>query len=397
VVVSVPADSVPGVVGEAAGLGIPSAVVIAEGFADAGTDEGRERQCALAELARSAGMAIVGPNCMGIASLAYGIAATMMDIPAEAEIGGISVVSQSGGLLNAIAELSNNRGIGLNYLISSGNEAALDMADYVAFLADDPATRVICCIMEGTRNGRRFRAAVEQAARKKPLVVLKLGRSESGQRATLAHTGTLAGRHEAFMALFRQNGVAAVDSIDALVETAALFDLAPLPQGDRVAMMTVSGGGTSLIADLGAAAGLRFPPLSAATNARLQAIPGVERPFGNPIDTVGLPRLRQAGNIGAVIAALMEDDGIDVIALVLVMRAEGSPAHNELVDAMADAAKTAGGARASRLCPLLHGEQPDPPLARFLARERLAAGRGFGAWCARGPPSRRLCRVSPRG
>jgi acyl-CoA synthetase (NDP forming) len=343
VVVSVPADAVLGVLAEAAGLGVPSAIVIAEGFADAGTDEGRKRQRGLAELARSAGMAVVGPNCMGVASLAHGFAATMMDIPREAVAGGISVVSQSGGLLNAIAELSNNRGIGLNYLISSGNEAALGIADYVAFLADDPATNVICCIVEGTRDGRRFRAAVEHAARKKPLVVLKLGRSESGQRATLAHTGTLAGRHEAFMALFRQNGVAPVDSIDALVETAALFDLAPLPRGDRVAMMTVSGGGTSLIADLGAAAGLCFPPLSATINARLQAILGVERPFGNPIDTVGLPRLRQAGNIGAVIAALLEDDGIDAIALVLVMRADGSPAHNELVDAMAEAARTAGG------------------------------------------------------
>ena len=343
VVVSVPADAVLGVLTEAASLGIPSAIVIAEGFADAGSDEGRERQSRIAELARSAGMAVVGPNCMGIASLAHGFAATMMDIPGEAVAGGISVVSQSGGLLNAIAELSNNRGIGLNYLISSGNEAALDMADYVAFLADDPATNVICCILEGTRDGRRLRAAVERAARKKPLVVLKLGRSESGQRATLAHTGTLAGRHEAFTALFRQNGVASVDSIDALVETAASFDLAPLPRGDRVVMMTVSGGGTSLIADLGAAAGLSFPPLSATTNARLQAILGVERPFGNPIDTVGLPRLRQAGNIGAVIAALLDDDGIDAIALVLVMRADGSPAHNELVDAMAEAAKTAGG------------------------------------------------------
>jgi acetyltransferase len=341
VVVSIPADAVHGVLAEAAGLGIPSAIVIAEGFADAGTDEGRERQRRLGEFARSAGMAVVGPNCMGIASLAQNFAATMMDIPGTSTAGGISVVSQSGGLLNAIAELSANRGIGLNYLISSGNEAALEMADYIAFLADDPATRVICAIMEGTRDGRRFRAAVEDAARKKPLVVLKLGRSSAGQRATLAHTGTLAGRHEAFMALFRQNGIAAVDSIDALVETAALFDLAPSPRGERVAMMTVSGGGTSLIADLGAAAGLCFPPLSETTNARLQAILGVERPFGNPIDTVGLTRLRQAGNIGAVIAALLEDGAIDVIALVLVMRADGSTAHNELVDAMAEAATAA--------------------------------------------------------
>src|SRR5207302_8950092 len=109
-------------------------------------------------------------------------------------------------------------------------------------------------------------------------------RSEFGQRATLAHTGTLAGSHQAFAALFRQNGVALVDSIDALVETAALFDVAPLPQGNRVVMMTVSGGATSLIGDLGEAAGLNFPPIAAGTNARIQELLVVGRASGNPLD-----------------------------------------------------------------------------------------------------------------
>src|SRR5438552_4723969 len=287
-------------------------------------------------------MAIAGPNCMGLASLHYRFAATMADIPAEAVSGGISLVSQSGGLLNSFAELSGNRGIGVNYLISSGNEAVLEMADYIDYLADDPATRVIACIIEGAKNGRRFRAAVERAARVKPMVVLKLGRSDFGERATLAHTGTLAGRHEAFAALFRQNGVALVQSIDALVETAALLDLAPLPHGDRVVMMTVSGGATSLIGDLGEACGLNFPPIGEATNARVQKILGVERAFGNPLDTVGLPRLRRDGNISAVAQALIGDDGIDVIGLVLGMRADGWGSHQELVDRIAQAAEAAG-------------------------------------------------------
>jgi len=265
----------------------------------------------------------------------------MADVPPEATSGGISLLSQSGGLMNSFAELTGNRGIGVNYLVSSGNEAVLEMADYIEFLADDPATKVIACIMEGVKNGRRFRAAVERAARAKPMVVLKLGRSAFGQRATLAHTGTLAGRHEAFAALFRQNGVALVESIDALVETAALFELAPLPQGDRVLMMTVSGGATSLIGDLGDAAGLHFPKIGDATNRRVQEILGVEREFGNPLDTVGLPRLRKDGNITAVVQALIEDDGIDVIGLVLGMRAEGWDSHQELVDRLAAAAKGA--------------------------------------------------------
>jgi acyl-CoA synthetase (NDP forming) len=341
VVVSVPAQAVLDVIGEAAAAGIPGAFIISEGFADAATDAGRALQERLVRLAGEANMALAGPNCMGIASLHYRFAATMADIPAQAVSGGISLVSQSGGLLNAFAELTCNRGIGVNYLVSSGNEAGLEMADYIAWLADDPATRVIACIMEGAKHGRRFRAAVETAARRKPMVVLKLGRSEFGQRATLAHTGTLAGRHEAFAALFRQNGVALVDSIDALVETAALFDLAPLPQGDRVVMMTVSGGATSLVGDLGEAAGINFPPIGELTNRRVQKILGVERAFGNPLDTVGLPRLRRDGNITAVLQALQDDDGIDVIALVLGMRADGWDSHQELVDRLAAAAGAA--------------------------------------------------------
>ena len=341
VIIALPADAVHNVVAQAAALGVRGVYVVSEGFADAANQLGRERQAKLAALARSANIALAGPNCMGVASVHYRFAVTMADIPGAAAAGAVSFVSQSGGLLNSVAELATNRGIGINYLISSGNEAVLEMADYIEFLADDESTRVIACVMEGAKDGRRFRAAVERAARKKPLVVLKLGRSAFGQRATLAHTGTLAGRHEAFAALFRQNGVALVDSIDALVETAALFDLAPLPQGDRVVMMTVSGGATSLIGDLGEAAGINFPPIAETTNTRIQEILGVERAFGNPLDTVGLPRLRRDGNISAVVQALLDDHGVDVIGLVLGMRGDGWDSHQELVDRLAAAVKGA--------------------------------------------------------
>ena len=342
VVISVPADAVFDVVSDAAAAGIRGAYVVSEGFSDAATDEGRARQAKLATFARSAGIALAGPNCMGLASLGHRFAATMADIPEAATAGGISLVSQSGGLLNSFAELTANRGIGVNYLVSSGNEAVLEMADYIEFLADDPPTKVIACIVEGAKDGRRFRAALERASRIKPIVVLKLGRSAFGQRATLAHTGTLAGSHEAFAALCRQNGVALVDTIDALVETAMLLERAPLPKGDRVVMMTVSGGATSLIGDLGEVAGINFPPIGEPTNGTIQKVLGVNRAFGNPLDTVGLPRLRKDGNIKSVIEAMVADDGLDVIGLVLAMRGDGMASHQELVDAFAEAAPRAG-------------------------------------------------------
>jgi acetate---CoA ligase (ADP-forming) len=339
-VVAVPADAVVPLLRQAANQGIRSAIVVSEGFADA--TGGGIRQDELVALARANGMAVAGPNCMGIASLRYDFAATMADIPEGAMAGGISLVSQSGGLLNAIAELAANRGIGLNYLISNGNSAVVEIADYIDYLVADPATKVIACVIEGVGDGRRFRSAVERAARVKPMVVLKLGRSAFGQHATLAHTGTLAGRHEAFAALFRQNAVPPVDSVDALVETAALLAVAPLPKGNGVAVLTVSGGATTLIGDIGESTALRFPEIGARTNLRLRQILGVERNFANPIDTVGMPRLTAAGSMAAVLDALIEDDGIDVIALALGMRMKGADSHENLVRCMAAATKTAG-------------------------------------------------------
>jgi acyl-CoA synthetase (NDP forming) len=341
VIIAVPAESVLQVISDASAAGIRSALVVSEGFADAATDEGRHRQEELVSLARSTGMAVAGPNCMGIASLRHKYAATMADIPAQTPAGGISVVSQSGGLLNAVAEFSNNRGIGLNYLISIGNQAVVDLADYIDFLCDDEATSVIALIMEGAKSGRRFRAAIESAARRKPIVVLKLGRSQVGQAATLAHTGTLAGQHQAYSALFAQNGVALVDSLDQLLETSALLAQAPLPKGGRVAMFTVSGGATSLISDIGEQAGIEFPPINAVTNKRLKQILGVERNFGNPIDTVGMPRLRRGDNMARLIGALQDDDDIDIVGLVLGMRMDSAEAHEALVAAMTNAVANA--------------------------------------------------------
>ena len=337
VVVVIPAPAVAGVLEEAGARGVRSAIVVSEGFADAGSEEGRARQRDLVAVAAKYRMSIAGPNCMGIASLQHRYAATMASIPRELVGGGISLISQSGGLLNAVAELSANRGVGLNYLVSIGNQAVVDMADYIDFMANDEATKVIALIMEGAKNGRRFRAAIEHASRIKPVVVLKLGRSEKGQAATFAHTGTLAGRHEAFAALFRQAGVAMVASIDELVETAALFALAPLPAGDGVCMLTVSGGATSLISDLGEEAGIHFPSISPHTNRELERILGVTRAFGNPVDTVGMPRLRKDDNMSAILKTLLADDGIDVIGLVLGMRMDGTESHQVLIDELSKA------------------------------------------------------------
>ncbi len=337
VVILVPARAVIGVLEEAGKLGIRSAIVIANGFGDAQTEEGHKLQARLVETADRYRMAVAGPNCLGLSSVVYRFANTYTDLPEGVRSGGVSLISQSGGLMNAAASYLHDRGGGLNYLISGGNHAVVDIPDYIDFLSDDPQTRVIAIIMEGVKDGRRFRAAIERASPKKPIVILKLGRSESGQRATLAHTGTLAGQHEAYAALFRQNGVLQAVSTDDLMETALLFSLAKPPTGDRALMFTISGGTTGLIGDIGEAAGLRFPPLSEATDKALQKVFKVDKAFNNPIDTTGWPQLTDEGNLDRALDVMLADDNVDLIAMVF--RLTPSPRHVELLRNFADRAK----------------------------------------------------------
>ncbi|MEE8517294.1 MAG: acetate--CoA ligase family protein [Alphaproteobacteria bacterium] len=341
VVLAMPFAGVLEVLEETAAKGAPAAVVLAEGFADAGNDQGRERQRRLVGIAKAADMAVLGPNCMGLTSLRYGFANSFANLPDGIEAGAVSVVSQSGGLLNAVVELGHNRRLGFNYLISSGNGAVTDIADMIDYLAGDSATRVICAIVEGVGDGRKFRRAVARGVRAKPVIILKLGASGPGARAVHAHTGVLAGSDAAYKAVCRENGVAAVDSIDAMVETAHIFSRLPLPKGDRTFLFSVSGGATVLAGDLGAAAGLEFPPIGEDTNRALQQILGVDHPFHNPMDVVGAPRLAAGDNLTRCLDVVMGDDDIDLVALVKVMQRDVSPSHQTMIDQARAAARTA--------------------------------------------------------
>jgi acyl-CoA synthetase (NDP forming) len=336
VVVAVPASAALDVLRDAADAGVRSAVLLAEGFADAGTDEGLRRNEQLLALARDSGMAISGPNSMGIVSLRRHFASAFVNLPKGLREGGLSLVSQSGGLMNAMLELGRNRALGFNYLVSAGNGAIVGLPDYLDWLADDDDTSVIACVVEGVRNGARFYEALRRACRRKPVVVLKLGRTEEGQKGTLTHTGSLAGSDLVFHGACRQAGAAMVTDVDSLIETASLFLSAPLPKGDNVAIFSVSGGATVLTADLGVKAGLRFRPLASATNARLQEILEVDHPFNNPMDVVGNPRLVKGDNLRLCLEVMNADQSIDVIAFVLAMQRDPAASHEKLMGAIKD-------------------------------------------------------------
>lgn len=330
-IVAVPANAALAVLKDSADCGIPSAVLLAEGFADAGTDEGTARNERLLELARASGMAISGPNSMGIVSLGRRFTSAFVNLPKGLQRGHLSLVSQSGGLMNAVLELGRNRGLGFDYLISAGNGAIVGLPDYLDWLADDSGTEVIACVIEGVRDGARFFDALRRAAKRKPVVILKLGRTDEGQRGTLTHTGSLAGSDLVFRSACRQAGACLVDDVDSLIETAALLLSCELPKGDNVVIFSVSGGATVLTADLGVKAGLKFRPLPAATNRRLQEILEVEHPFNNPMDVVGNPRLVKGDNLSLCLEAMNDDDAIDAISFVLAMQRDPAASHEKLM------------------------------------------------------------------
>jgi acetate---CoA ligase (ADP-forming) len=341
VVVAVPVAAALQVVRDAAAIGTPSMVLFCDGFSDLGTAEGVRRTSELTAIAEHTGMAVQGPNCMGTLSLQHRYSSTFVRPPESIRAGGISIVSQSGGLINAFLELGSNRALGFNYLISAGNETVVNGADYLDWVALDAATKVIICVVEGVKDGARFRAALQRAVRAKPVVVLKLGRTEAGQRATLAHTGSLAGSDRVFAAICHQCGATLVDTVDAALETAAMFISVRPPRGDKIAIFSTSGGATVLTTDLAAKLGLRFPPLSEKTNAELQHIFEVEKNFINPFDVTAQPRLARGNNMTRCLETLLADQAFDLIGCVLIIQRDLAAGNQKLLEQARDVAAKA--------------------------------------------------------
>jgi len=302
---------------EAAAVGARAAWALASGFGEAGP-AGEKLQAEAAAFCRANDIALVGPNCIGVVNLHARAAAYSVALPPTIQPGRVAAVVQSGAVCLGIANA--NRGLGFSALISSGNEAVLENADYIAWLADDPQTAVIIAFIEGFKNPARFVwAARRAAAAGKPLLVVKVGRSAVAQRAALAHTGSLAGADAVHDAVFRELGVVRLDTLDELLEAAELFLKASLPKGRKTAILTLSGGQIGLIGDLleGDAhrwgADLRLAELSSAGRQALAAILPPYSAIANPLDAWG------SGDFEATYPACLEvlarEPDVDVIAV----------------------------------------------------------------------------------
>jgi acyl-CoA synthetase (NDP forming) len=226
--------------------------------------------------------------------------------------GGLGVVSQSGALAGAVVNRADDRLLGMSAMVSTGNEAGITLAECLEYFADDPRTQVVAMIAEGIRDGAHFRqAAARLLEAGKPLVALKVGRSEAGRRNALTHTGALAGSHAAWRAVARQLGIIEVDTFDDMIEIAAYHARERRPVTGRVGVLTTSGGASIMMADQLEARGLRMPRLSVPTVAGLGALlPEHARTRDNPVDvTAGMPE----ATFEKVLAALVADPGLDVL------------------------------------------------------------------------------------
>ena len=320
-VIGIAADRVIAALTEAAEKGVKAAVVLASGFAEL-DDAGRARQDELVAISRQHGMAICGPNCLGLFNLHSGAALYSSTLSQTMRRGPVALVSHSGA--SAIA-LANTGRIGLSHIVSSGNSAATDLPDYIDWLARDHATRVIGLVLEAIRDPQALAAAVAAAhAANKPVVALRVGRSAGGQRATAAHTGALAGSNEAFASFFRRTGIVEVPDMDTFIETTALFStVRRAPRKPGVAVVGVSGGGVAHVADIADETGIELPAFAPETVARLrEMLPPFATPQ-NPLDTTGIvfadasiyTRVLEAiagdPSIGAIIAAQDAPAGLD--------------------------------------------------------------------------------------
>src|SRR5229473_2657098 len=271
--------------------GVQSAIVITAGFAERGTRAGRALQDQLADFAVETGLRISGPNCLGVANvkddlwpMAMGSVVTMPDVP-----GAIGLVCQSGATaFGPLRARAADAGIGYTYIISTGNEADLEFADYARYLLDDPATRVIAGFIEGLKSPEKFVAVANLAAEYgKPIVLIKIGQSEAGARAAGSHTGALTGSDARLDAVCAQYGVIRVQDYDELLEVSQLLAQSPKPDPSGIAVVSHSGGVSSLTADMLGNAGLSLPPL---TDAVRDDLNGIIKDFGwadNPADLTG--------------------------------------------------------------------------------------------------------------
>jgi acetate---CoA ligase (ADP-forming) len=315
VLVLVPARFAVQVVRDAAAAGARSATIVTSGFSELQDDESQRLAAELQQAIRETGLAVTGPNCLGNLSAGERLFTNIDDRVVTMEAGPVAIAGQSGAIVMAIRQALEDRGVGVGYMVTTGNEAGLETPDLMAYFAADPSVRVIVVYLEGVRNTKVFRAACKAArAAGKPVIALKLGASEGGRAAAMAHTGALAGSIETFDAISTREGVIRVRGLDELIETTECFVHADLPKAARLAAVSLSGGKRGLLIDAFSSAGLNFSPLSQNASDKLAKMLGPGSIVGNPLDA-GFAAVVDPSVYMQSIRIMIDDPDTDIVII----------------------------------------------------------------------------------
>ena len=315
VLVLVPARFAVQVIRDAAAAGARSATIVTSGFSELQDEDSQKLADELQKVVRETGMAVTGPNCLGNLSASENLFTNIDDRIVTMEAGPVAIAGQSGAIVMAIRQALEDRGVGVGYMVTTGNEAGLETPDLMAYFAADPSIRVIVVYLEGVRNTKVFRAACKAArAAGKPVIALKLGSSEGGRAAAMAHTGALAGSIETFDAISTREGVIRVRGMDELIETTECFVHADPPKAARLAAVTLSGGKRGLLLDAFYSAGLNFAPLSKDASGKLAKMLGPGSIVGNPLDA-GFAAVVDPSVYMQSIKVMIDDPDTDIVII----------------------------------------------------------------------------------
>jgi acyl-CoA synthetase (NDP forming) len=304
-VIAVSAEALPAAMEDCVHKGVKTALIISGGFAETGK-VGAEAEQKVVEIARRGGIRFIGPNCAGHLNTHSNLFTATYCPPLKQ--GPVAFVTQSGNLGLTVLAMGCEVGLGFSKYVSSGNEADLHFEDYLEYLGQDEETKVILGYVEGLREGQRFLRLAREITKRKPVVIMKVGRTDSGARAARSHTAALSGSDELSDAAFKQAGVIRVEEVSELIEVALVLLGQPLPKGKRVAVLTVGGGLGVIAADVLKRRGLEVPPLSERTIKKLSSVLSGRWSRGNPVDA--------SGDLSyPCLLPLMEDENIDAVVI----------------------------------------------------------------------------------
>ena len=318
-VIATPPSVVPGLIAELGAKGTRGAVVITAGFGELGA-EGKQLQQRILDAARPQLLRVVGPNSVGLMAPGARVNASFAHLAPKA--GSLAFVSQSGAIVTAMLDWAEPRGIGFSHVVSLGDMADVDFGDMLDYLGDDARTRAILLYIEGLTSARKFMSAARAAARRKPVLVVKVGRHAEGARAAASHTGALAGSDRVYDAAFRRAGMLRVRDMGELFDAVETLSSTHAQTGDRLAILTNGGGPGVLATDMLIDIGGTLAALSPATQAKLDLVLPRTWSHGNPVDIVGDADPQR---YKAALEALLEDRDVDAVLVINCPTAMVSP------------------------------------------------------------------------